>query len=441
MDDMFTDIRSLIFNGFIAETIKFDEFIVTIHTLGTAEENSIIETYEHLPNEYNLMAAVDTVQRAVYFINGCKITDETKKLIYDWPRQIITKIFDIYLTMADRVRTATKLINEFIKTDESKLRWAVIKSTKTSLNSVAITGNIELESRGLSYIQQVWIFLNQQEDSVEQNKLDWNKVEYMTDTICTFVNPKAMQQVQSRKKLLQDEQAIKEKRNEIQQIEQDSKEKLMIENTADELFDALSRKQSETVLQYHDRVEKSIVKAFSEDEHDKIIREYEENEFRKQLRIKKENARRAKILHEKKMVNAIVIDVPALKGIEVGFHQVSTLGDDIIEVQETGLWIVNNVDYADVVSITSFSLLKNRDKIFKEVTGETDEETMKYIEQYLQEEEQEKSDVVKRIEVLQKTLDPNETMLDKRERIIVSNKNKFESQQQEMINQIQKEQR
>lgn len=447
MNDRFSDIKDLVFDGFLKETIKFNDLVVVIRTLGVAEESQVVETYENLPNEYNLLAAADTIQYAIYSINGCKITDDAKKLIRNWPKQIIIKIFEVYLTLASRVREATKLINEFIKTDESKLRWTVIKTTKSSLNSTAITGNQELESNGLSYIQQIWIYLHQQDDLIEHNKLDWAKVEYMTDSICTFVNPKAMQHVQSRKKLQQEEQMLREKRDEVTKIQTDSKEKLMIENSADELFDALTRKPGESVLDYQNRVGQSVAKAFTEDEHDKIVREYEEYQFIKQLRIKKENTRRAKILHERKMTNAIVIDVPKTPaGMIVGFHQVSTIGDDVVDVQEIkGQWVVNNIDYSEVVQITSFIMLKNRDQIFKEVTNESEEDTTKYIEEYLREEEQEKSEVVKKLEALknasiQQPVDNTDKILSARERILsaANKKNKFEAEQQEMIDQIQK---
>lgn len=445
----FSDIKDLVFEGFLKETIKFNDLVVVIRTLGVAEESQVIETYENLPNEYNLLAAADTVQCAIYSINGCKITDDVKKLVRNWPKQIIIKIFEVYLTLASRVREATKLINEFIKTDESKLRWTVIKTTKTSLNSVTITGNSELESKGISYIQQIWIYLNQQNDLIERNTLDWAKVEYMTDSICTFVNPKAMQQIQGKKKLQQEEQMMKEQREEVAKIQTDSKEKLMIENSADELFDALTRKPGESMLDYQKRVGQSVAKAFTEDEHDKIVREWEEYQFTKQLRIKKENTRRAKILHENKMTNAIVIDVPraAPQSIIVGFSQVSNIGDDIVDVQEEkGPWIVNNIDYSEIVSITSFSMLKNRDQIFKEITSESEEETIKWIEEYLQEEAQTKSDVVAAIESLTKTpsmekpIDGRDKILSARERVLSAGKktNKFENEQQEMIDQIQK---
>lgn len=443
--EMFDDIKSLIFDGCLKQTIKFKDFFVVIRTLSPAEESFVIDTYKDLPNDYNLMAAIDTMQRVVYSINGCKITDECRNKIQDWPRHLIIKIFNQYLTLVSRAKNSVKLINDFIKTDDSRLRWTVLKTTKSSLNSAVITGNSEFESKGLSYIQQIWVYLNEQQDLYEENKRDWSKVEYMTDSICTFVNPKAMRQIQGKKKLEQEQQQLTEQRKEITQIQTNSKEKIMIENKADELFDSLTRKPGEAVLDYNNRVKSSVIQAFSEDEHDKIVREHEESQFIKELRIKKENSRRAKILHQKKLSNAIIINLPPPPGIQVGFNQSVTIGDDEkydeIQQQESqnNIYYVNGVDYSEILNITSFSMLKNKDIIFKEIANEPEEVTIKYIEEYIEQDTQQKSDIDKMINNIKTG---NQDLLDAREQILSGGKlkNKYENQQQDLISQIKREQ-
>jgi len=447
MDNKFQDIKALIFDGYLKETVKFEDTVIVIRTLSLAEENFVIETYENLPDAYNLLAAVETLQQSIYSINGCKITDASKEIVKDWPKQLIIKLFGIYLSLTSRAREAAKQIDDFVKTDESKLRWSIVRSTKTSLNSAIITGNQEFENRGLSYIQQAWVFLNQQEELISKNKHAWSQVEYMTESICSFINPKAMRQIQGKKRLQQEEQMLREQRDEIKEIQDKSKEKVMIKNTADELFDSFERKSGESMTEYRDRFSKSLVKAFQEDEHDRIIREYEEYEFAKQLRIQKENSRRARILHEKRKSNVVVIDLPATK-LDVGFHQITTLGDDeqiemmIKEEVKTNPYYLNGVDYSEIVTITSFIMLKNRDKILHEVAGESDEETIKWIDRYVKEESQQ-SDVVARLNDISKgaamgSASGIDAMLNRREKIL-SGKNKFEEQQSEMISRIQKE--
>jgi len=447
MDTKFQDIKALIFDGYLKETVKFEDMVIVIRTLSLAEENFVVETYENLPDTYNLLAAVETLQRSIYSINGCKITDNSKEIVKDWPKQLIIKLFSSYLSLTSRAREATKQIDEFIKTDESKLRWSIIRATKTSLNSAIITGNQEFENRGLSYIQQAWVYLNQQDDTLSKNKQAWSQIEYMTDSICSFINPKAMRQIQGRKQLQQEEQMLKEQRTEIKEIQSQSKEKIMIKNTADELFDSFGRKNGESMTEYRDRFSKSLVKAFQEDEHDRIIREYEEYEFAKQLRIQKENARRAKTLHEKRKSNVIVIDLPKTN-LDVGFHQMTTLGDDeqidamIKEEVKTNSYYLNGVDYSEIVAITSFIMLKNRDKILHEIANESDDETMRWIDIYVKE-ENEKSDIVAKLNEISKNAATGsasgvDAMLNRREKVLTG-KNRFEEQQSEMISDIQKE--
>lgn len=443
--DKFADIRSLIFDGCLKETVKFCDFIVVIRTLSPAEENFVIETYQDLSKEYNLMSAIDTVQLAIHTINGCVITDEFRRLVKDWPKQIIIDLFQEYLKLVERSRQAFSLIDEFVKTDESSLRWSVVNSTKTNLNSAVITGNTKFETRGLTQIQQLWVYLHQQADTVAQNKVDWARVEYMTDSICSFVNPKAMQKVQNQKKLQEEENFKKQQREEMKQIQKESEEKVMLDNTADDLFDAIKRRPNESATKYAERVQRSLMNTMKEDDHDRIIREYEEFEFCKRLRIKKENSRRSRLLQQKRMNNAVVIDLPdAPKGITVGFQQVSTLGDDLdfdkrIAEQEKGNeFFVDNVDYSDIMRITAFTMLKNRDTLFEQIKNESDEETLKWINIYI-ESDKEKSEVEQRIKAAwgEGTVD---SLLDRRERVLSGESaNSFEDRQQVMKAQIKKQ--
>lgn len=438
------DIHSIIFDGCIKTTIKFNDFVIVIRTLYAAEENYVIETYQNLPDVYNTMAAIDTIQYAIYSINGCiiKDSDNCRKIIQEWPGQIISKIFNEYMKLISRAKKAVSQINEFVETDESKLRWSVIKATKSSLNSAAITGKSEFDNKGLTYVQQLWIFLSQQNDQVEDNKLHWSRVEYMTESICTFINPKAMDKIQNRKKLLKEEEFKQEQREEIKQIQQQSDQKLMIENTADELFDALKRKPGESAIQYTKRFQNVLTRSMKEDDHDRIIREYEEYEFCRQLRIKKENVRRSKLLRDKRMTEAVVIELPnAPHGIQVGYQQVSTLGDDIdyeVKIQEQNVknvYFVNGIDYSDIFDIVSFKMLANRDKLFNMIANESDEDTLQWINVYVKNEEQ-KSEVAVAVDELFKPTSKDDTLLDRRDRVVNKKFNTFEDRQKEMISKI-----
>lgn len=448
MKDSFVDVKALIFDGYIKEIIKFKNLVIVIRTLSLAEENFVIESYEHLSDSYNLLAAADTVKKSIHTINGCKIDDKNKELVDDWPKQLIIKLFNVYLGLSERARIAAKQIDEFVKTNESRLKWSVLKSTKTCLNSTVITGNTELESRGLSYPQQIWIFLNEQEDALQDNKLNWSRVEYMTESICAFINPKAMKQIQYKKQIDKEEEFVKQQKDELKKIQKESKEKTMIENTADDLFDSLERKKDESALEYRERIGKAISKAWEEDEHDKIVREYEEYEFARKLRIQKENTRRSRLLHEQKKQNAFVIDLPESK-IPIGFHQVSTLGSDdeqfekLLQNEQTNnKYFIHEVDYSEIIEITSFNMLKNRDRILNEVANEPQEVTAKWIEHYVEsEKEQTETDV--EISEIQKDAFSGgsnvDAMISRREQILAKGKNKFEYQQEEMIKQIQSE--
>jgi hypothetical protein len=273
----------------------------------------------------------------------------------------------------------------------------------------------------------------------------------MTDSICTFINPKAMRQLQGQKQLQQENQAIEE-REQIQKIQQESKEKIMIENTADDLFAALKKKDYVDAVDKHKQIDKFLAKAFEEDEHDYIVREYEEYLFCKQLRIKKENTRRAKILHQKKLSQVMIIDVPRHlskedlpKGIQVGFEQVVTIGNDVdvdlkfAEKNQGNTYFVDGIDYSEIVQITSFSLLKNRELLFKQIVSESDEETIKWIDQYIEEDKEQTETVTKIRDIIQGSTGDSaqDRILNARERILTGKTvETFDGRRKNMLKQM-----
>ena len=256
-----------------------------------------------------------------------------------------------------------------------------------------------------------------------------------------------MKKIQHKRQLEQEEI---EKEEEMQKIQNENKEKTMIENTADDIFDSLSKRKNETASEYKNRVAEALEKAWQEDEHDKLVREYEEHEFAKKLRIQKENGRRSKLLFEQRKANAVIIEVPEEdNSIPTGFHQIATIGDNdeqfaefIADQQKGNPYYIKGVNYAEIFEITSYNMLKNRDKIFQEVINESDEETIQWIEKYI-DEEKNQNDISKQLgeiskEALATSTSGKDALLNRRERLV--GRNKFESQQDEMIQQIQREQ-
>ncbi|GAF77573.1 unnamed protein product, partial [marine sediment metagenome] len=236
------------------------------------------------------MTITETVQYSIHSINSCEITEESRKLVVDWPKKIVIKLFDEYAKLAKRIRVATKQIIDFTNTEESRQHWSVIKTTKTSFNSSTITEGINQSLREISPIQRVWIYLNEQNELNEKHKLEWNRVEYMTESICSFVNPKAMQQVTNKRKLDKEEEDRQQMVKEITETKGDK----VIENSADDLFSAIKKKEGESQLEYSKRTREAVMNTLKEDEHDLIVRLHEEYEFARKLRINKENARRLK---------------------------------------------------------------------------------------------------------------------------------------------------
>jgi len=465
--DKFVDIRPLVFDGYLKTTVKFEDKVIVLKTLTTSEEDEIIEKYSHLPDEYNLVAVIDTIQLAIYSINSCKITDEARKKIRDWPKQIILRLFNEYIKLAKRVRDAAQLLKDFVKTGESQQQWSVIKATKTSFNSTATN---------VTQIQKIWIYLHEQHDIQNTHEIDWAKVEYMTESICSFVNPKAMNQINMKKKMEREE---KERQKMIEEMKK-QKGGNILTNTADDLFKAIEKKEDESRVDHSERVRKAVYDTLKEDEHDKFVREHEEYELARRLRIKKENHRRLKDIRKTKR-SSVVIDAndapqqltrrkpPINVGLEqnvnvgeiqnkrpdivVGFEQNVDIGSDeefekrIESKSQDNKYFVNGIDYSDIMTIKSFELLKSRDEIFNEVVNESDEETIKWIDIYI-ENEKEQTAVTQQVkDILSNSVtgDYRESMLNRREAILTGGEimpnNSYENKQEQMKQQIQDENR
>ena len=132
-----------------------------------------------------------------------------------------------------------------------------------------------------------------------------------------------------------------------------------------------------------------------------------------------------------------------------------TLGDDddefnkrVKEQEKNNPYYINNIDYSNVMNIKSFELLVNRDKIFNQVVNESDEETIKWIDIYIQN-EQEQTEVAQKINDLLQTQGLDSTIglksddfLNRREIVLTGGEleqtgNSFEDRQNKMKSQIQ----
>ena len=293
-----------------------------------------------------------------------------------------------------------------------------------------------------------------------------------------------MQQITNKRKLEKEEENRKKMIDEIKKEKGDK----VIENTADDLFKAIKKRPGESQLDYAKRTREAVMNTLKEDEHDLIVRLNEEYDFARRLRIKKENARRIKekrknikpkiiidnqtgpeIVYRKNntrpLPNGIVVGMEQnlnlsgenenKKEIKIGLDLNVTLGDDdnfkarIDEQEKNNPFYLNGIDYADVVRIKSFELLVNKDKIFNQVVNETDEETIKWIDIYIQN-EQEETEVAQKIRDLLASQGLDSTVglksddyLSRREIVLTGGEiledtgNSFEDRQAKMKAQIQ----
>ena len=91
-------------------------------------------------------------------------------------------ILDIYNAKINtRYEKAIGMIDEFLETSESMLKWQSVKYANATLGL-----NKEHNSA-----QLLWIFYNDQRERKNQIEHEWNVAKYVADSICSFVNPNA----------------------------------------------------------------------------------------------------------------------------------------------------------------------------------------------------------------------------------------------------------
>jgi hypothetical protein len=110
------------------------------------------------------------------------------------------------------------------------------------------------------------------------------------------------------------------------------------------------------------------------------------------------------------------------------------------EQNKDNVHFVNGTDYSDILEIVSFALLKNRDDIFKQITNESDEETIKWINIYIEEDEEQTETVQKIKDIIKGSTGESATdkMLDIRERVLSGKSvQSSDDRRNKMLNELQ----
>lgn len=378
------DISQLIFDGYLSSDVFLENTYITIRTLKTYEREKLFTKYKHLSKSQNLFIIIELLSISIKSIGGIEFNDKEKfyQTLLKTPSFFIMFMYRHYNKIEDKIDSLIKIIDFYVESTESKYYWNLFKNTQRTVDFNMI--------RQLNQFQYYWIVLSSFRETLETEKREWSKIEYMTNSICAFTNPKAYRRVKGRMNISETlnpeyESKLDFRNRVLARLERSGKEEISVhesemigENVVSQdqkVFDQLRRKEEETKEEYADRINemmKEQIKGKVTDEHDEQVRLYEVNLFKKLLIEKRVKVEVAKKIREQRKFSQTEDLNQMIGQDEILKEEITVIGDDKdleeldIQVKEKGYYH-NGVSYLEIVNERAFSSIpkEEKEKAFK----------------------------------------------------------------------------
>lgn len=287
------DVSHLVFDGFLSEDVFISDTYFTMRTLTTEERLELSDKYKYLPKAYNLSLIIELLSCSIYKVGGIKIEQKVAvRFLSKCQSFLCLYLYELYNKLDARVSSSQKCIDYFIESKESKYFWGLFKLTHQQRNFDTL--------KHINQFQYYWVVMNSYKDMLDGEKREWSRTEYMTSTICAFVNPQAYRKAKNKMNVsdrfaeYEDKLVFRKKMLEeiekLEEIEIEDEDEATTENglvSADRhVFDQLKKKDDETKEQYADRVNDLMMQQISGkviDEYDEQVRKDETDLLRKLL--------------------------------------------------------------------------------------------------------------------------------------------------------------
>ncbi len=348
-------LSNLVFESFIVKEVDLCEYHFLMRTLKTEERDDISRRYKYLSNKYNIQLVLEILSSSIMFINGYEFKkNEHQYLLNKLNSKLILNLYGAYQKLDAESSEASKFIDYYVETRESRNLWSIFKTCSRFTDPFSI--------RKLNQYQFYWIVMNSYKDSFEEEKKIWSKVEYMTNSICAFVNPKAFRKSKSQMGIVEqlEKNEDKTKQRVVEQLESGAP----VVTETDDIFSTLERLPGETDEDREFRVNTIMEKTLKGelvDEHDRIVRVDEVKTFKRYLMQK-----RKKVLVEKEMN----------KRNGMKFDSTEVLENDVtrkqFEEDKKKGFFYEDCSYIDIVKMKDFAAIPKEDKqiAFQEVMAE-----------------------------------------------------------------------
>lgn len=351
-------LSELVFDNYCIHEFELLGFNFVLRSLRSDEREKIFRKYRNFSNKLNVSLILEILSYSLMYIDGLDFEKEKHKHFLNFiSLKIILKIFEEYQKNEEKIEKSSKFIDYFVETRDSRNSWMIFKTCSRITDPFSI--------KKLNQYQYYWILMNTFRDSFEEEKREWSRVEYMTNTICAFTNPKAFQKSKSHMSIVEQLEKNEDttKRKIVEDLEQ-GKETSEVQQESKDVFSSLGKMSGETQEEHERRVNLLMERSLNGelvDEHDRVVRQSEINSFKEALRKK-----RIQILVERE----------AFKRRGIKFDSSDVLENEIIKIQleedkKKGFFF-EDFSYLEIVKMRDFGAIpkKEKEKAFEEVMQE-----------------------------------------------------------------------
>lgn len=352
----FNLLSDLVFETYTTREVKLENHYVMLRSLTTKEREDISRCYRYLPSKYNIMLVLDILCCSILYVDGLEFYKQKHEFIFrNLNSKLVFKLYEEYKLLDDDVAESSKFIDYYVESRESRNMWAVFKTCSRIQDAFSI--------RKLNQYQYYWITSNVYKDSLENEKKTWAKVEYITNSICGFINPKALRKSKSGSSIVEqlEDQEDKVKQRIVDELEFGEKQQVVESN---DVFSSMERQNEEDDEQYESRINilmERTLKGELVDDHDKIVRTSEINFLKKFLREK-----RIQVLVER--------EVYIRRGIDFDSGSILENEASLIQLEEDKQkgFFHDDFSYLEIVMMKDFAAVTKEEKqiAFEEVMSE-----------------------------------------------------------------------
>lgn len=336
------DVKQLIFEGFLYDTITLNGVSITLRTLYEHERKEIIGYQATDNSSFNLKIIIKTIAKSIIEVNHDIIQNNNLlEIVEQFNLRMVIVLYDFYKIIYDRVEKCFENYKEFFESNESRYRWITFKRGYT-FHKLSLNG-----------LQEAWINYNENQDKIDDFNVSRNLSDYVISHVThATINPKSYVQRMKTEKASEGNDENLDNSGRVD-LNSDLKENLL-------------RHEKETDEQYNIRLREFMQnKLDGKDDHDDIVANMEVEKFRTLLR-----QRKLKLNKDSEVKPTVVVS----NKLKVGEKIEVTMENETLKKKiENNPYFHNNIDYTDILSYKAFANI-DKDLIFKQIMEEPDTE-------------------------------------------------------------------